>query len=105
MGETRLLANRTLHSGLVRNAFSGADVSDDGKVRFPIPDPTRVPTYHWQVFTWEQNREPPPLLSACGRQSRGSLMNCSMLTKKQCRNACEQRRYLRCSEGKFVRSR
>ena len=38
IGETRFLANFTLHSALIRNPNSGARLDQNGKVTLPIPD-------------------------------------------------------------------
>lgn len=57
MRETRWLANRTLYAGLVRNAFSGADLDGTGRVLLPIPDPIVGPIYSWDAFTWKTGRD------------------------------------------------
>jgi hypothetical protein len=57
VGETRTLANFTLHAALVRHPLSGAALETSGVVRLPLPDPLApgVPAV-WRLLTWQQNR-------------------------------------------------
>jgi len=57
LGETRFLANFTLHADLVRHSFSGVSVDDGGSVRLPIPDSPRTHIDHWHVLTWADDRD------------------------------------------------
>jgi hypothetical protein len=57
VGECRLLANFTLHAALVRNPFVGAQLTADGAVTLPIPDPPAHPINHWYLFTWNDGRD------------------------------------------------
>jgi hypothetical protein len=53
LGETRRLANFTLHAALVRSPHSGARLDRDAKVRLPIPDKSSHSVYHWKMLTWK----------------------------------------------------
>jgi hypothetical protein len=57
VGEARLLANFTLHSALVRNPNSGAQLDSTGKVVMPIPDKPITPIVHWKTLTWRDKRD------------------------------------------------
>jgi hypothetical protein len=57
VGECRLLANFTLHDALVRNPFAGAQLTADGAMTLPIPDPPAHPINHWYLFTWNDGRD------------------------------------------------
>lgn len=57
VGETRLLANFTLHAALVRGPFSGAAVDEAGIVHLPIPDAPVKPVTHWYLLRWDQGRD------------------------------------------------
>jgi hypothetical protein len=57
IGETRSLANFTLHSVLIRSPISGAQLDQDGKVTLPIPDRQVGPISHWKVLTWSDHRD------------------------------------------------
>jgi hypothetical protein len=55
--ETRWLANRSLHAGLVQHSFSGGHVDEHGRIRLPIPDKLTGPVDHWYVFKWGEDRD------------------------------------------------
>lgn len=57
VGEARLLANFTLHSTLVRNPNSGAQLDPSGRVIMPIPDKPVTPIAHWKTLTWNDGRD------------------------------------------------
>jgi hypothetical protein len=57
LGETRFLANFTLHSALVRNPNSGARLDKEGHVTLPIPDKQTGPIGHWKAMTWDERRD------------------------------------------------
>ncbi len=57
LGETRFLANFTLHSALVRNPNSGARLDEAGRVTLPIPDKQVGPIRQWKALTWGEHRD------------------------------------------------
>jgi hypothetical protein len=57
MAETRLLANFTLHTALVRSPESGARLMDTGKLRLPLPDTPTSAIFHVNLLTWNDNRD------------------------------------------------
>jgi hypothetical protein len=57
VGEARLLANFTLHSALVKNPNSGAQLDPNGKVIMPIPDKPVTSIAHWKTLTWNDGRD------------------------------------------------
>lgn len=57
LGETRFLANFTLHSALVRNPNSGARLDAAGHITLPIPDKQTGPISQWKTLTWDQHRD------------------------------------------------
>jgi hypothetical protein len=57
IGETRFLANFTLHSALIRNPNSGARLDQDGKVTLPIPDKQVGRISNWKLLTWNDHRD------------------------------------------------
>src|SRR6266498_3885343 len=57
VGETRRLANFTLHAALIRSPQSGARLDRNTKVRLPIPDNSNNSVYHWKMLTWNDNRD------------------------------------------------
>jgi hypothetical protein len=57
LGETRFLANFTLHSALVRNPNSGARLDEAGHVTLPIPDKQAGPISQWKALTWDEHRD------------------------------------------------
>jgi hypothetical protein len=57
LGETRFLANFTLHSALVRNPNSGARLDGTGRVTLPIPDKQTSRISQWKVLTWDEHRD------------------------------------------------
>ena len=57
LGETRFLANYTLHAALIRHPFSGASIGEDGRLRLPIPDQVRGRIYHERLLTWKDGRD------------------------------------------------
>ncbi len=57
MGETRFLANFTLHAALPRNPNTGAQISADGRVMLSIPDKQAGPISNWKLLTWNDHRD------------------------------------------------
>ena len=57
IGETRFLANFTLHSALIRNPNSGARLDQNGKVTLPIPDKQVGRISNWKLLTWNDRRD------------------------------------------------
>jgi hypothetical protein len=57
VGETRFLANFTLHTALIRNPNSGAQLDRDGKVTLPIPDKQAGRIGNWKLLTWNDHRD------------------------------------------------
>ena len=57
MGETRFLANFTLHSALVRGLNSGARLGPNREVILPIPDTPVAPLNQWKLLTWHDERD------------------------------------------------
>ena len=57
LGETRFLANFTLHSALVRNPNSGARLDEAGHVTLPRPDKQVGPIRQWKALTWDEHRD------------------------------------------------
>ena len=57
VGETRRLANFTLHTALVRSPHSGIELLPSGEVVLPIPDAPSRPVTHWILLTWHDARD------------------------------------------------
>lgn len=57
VGETRPLANFTLHAAMVRHPYSGASLEPSGAVSLPIPDTPPHGVANWYLFTWIDNRD------------------------------------------------
>ena len=57
LGETRFLANFTLHAALLRSPNSGAKLDNNARVTLPIPDKTTGPIRHWKALTWNDQRD------------------------------------------------
>ncbi len=57
VGETRPLANFTLHAAMLRHPYSGALLDPSGAVRLPIPDAPPHGIANWYLFTWADNRD------------------------------------------------
>ena len=56
-GDSRDLANFTLHTALVRNPLSGVEVDQAGQICLPIPDTPGHPIYHWDLLSWKGRRD------------------------------------------------
>jgi len=57
IGETRFVANFTLHAALVQSPFSGARLDSSGVITLLIPDAPVAPIAHWDLFTWNDERD------------------------------------------------
>jgi hypothetical protein len=57
VGESRFLANFTLHAALLRNPNTGARLVTGGRIILPIPDRQTGPISNWKLLTWSDHRD------------------------------------------------